>query len=270
MVGNVPPISYTHPHYSDADLRLAFVLNTSLAILEIVGGLWTNSVAILSDAVHDLGDSLALGAAWSLDKYSQKVSDRQILIRVSSVFPAWRLDEHSRVGSGIDHRSDRSGPQIIQTGAAECHQNASLRVGWSGRQQRCRVATSGTQVTQHPNCLLASHRRRAGMDCRPHHQRHVDVRRPSRAQPNSLSCDHDLRSVQRHTTFEADVSRLSASGPRRHWTWPELEQRLSALEHVLSAHHTHVWSMDGAKPRSDHSCGRRQPDRPGCTSPGSS
>lgn len=26
----------------------------------------------------------------------------------------------------------------------------------------------------------------------------------------------------------------------------ELEQRLSTLKHVLSLHHTHVWSMDGA------------------------
>ena len=69
-------MSHTHSHAPGADLRLAFVLNTSFAILEIVGGLWTNSVAILSDAVHDLGDSLALGAAWSLDKYSQKGSDR--------------------------------------------------------------------------------------------------------------------------------------------------------------------------------------------------
>jgi len=68
-------MSHTHSDDSAADLRLAFVLNTCFAILEIVGGLWTNSVAILSDAVHDLGDSLALGAAWSVDKYSQRGRD---------------------------------------------------------------------------------------------------------------------------------------------------------------------------------------------------
>ena len=55
----------SHSHETTANLRLAFVLNTGFAILEIFGGIWTNSVAILSDAVHDLGDSLALGAAWS-------------------------------------------------------------------------------------------------------------------------------------------------------------------------------------------------------------
>ena len=70
-------MSHPHSHNSSTGLRLAFVLNTGFAILEIAGGLWTNSVAILSDAVHDLGDSLALGAAWFLDKYSQKGSDRR-------------------------------------------------------------------------------------------------------------------------------------------------------------------------------------------------
>lgn len=70
-------MSHRHPRDPAADLRLAFLLNTGFALLEIVGGLWTNSVAILSDAVHDLGDSLALGAAWSLDRYSRKGRDRR-------------------------------------------------------------------------------------------------------------------------------------------------------------------------------------------------
>jgi cobalt-zinc-cadmium efflux system protein len=70
MVGSVPPISHTYSHDSAADLRLAFVLNPTFAILEIIGELWTNSVAILSDAVHALSDSLAMGAAWSLERYS--------------------------------------------------------------------------------------------------------------------------------------------------------------------------------------------------------
>lgn len=37
-----------------------------------MGGLLTNSIAILSDALHDLGDSLSLGVAWYLDRYSRK------------------------------------------------------------------------------------------------------------------------------------------------------------------------------------------------------
>jgi len=39
-----------HTHNSNGDLRGAFYLNFSFTTIEIVGGIWTNSVAILSDA----------------------------------------------------------------------------------------------------------------------------------------------------------------------------------------------------------------------------
>jgi cobalt-zinc-cadmium efflux system protein len=43
---------------------MAFFLNVSFCIIELVGGLLTNSIAIMSDALHDFGDSVALGLAW--------------------------------------------------------------------------------------------------------------------------------------------------------------------------------------------------------------
>ena len=43
------------------NIRAAFFLNLLFTVIEIVGGVLTNSVAILSDAVHDLGDSFSLG-----------------------------------------------------------------------------------------------------------------------------------------------------------------------------------------------------------------
>jgi cobalt-zinc-cadmium efflux system protein len=66
---------HQHAHESSVDIRVAFFLNLAFTLLEIVGGLWTNSVAILSDAVHDLGDSLSLGLAWYLDRYAQRGED---------------------------------------------------------------------------------------------------------------------------------------------------------------------------------------------------
>lgn len=57
------------------NLRLAFFLNIGFTLLEIGGGLWTNSIAILSDALHDLGDSVSLGLAWYFDAYAQKAPD---------------------------------------------------------------------------------------------------------------------------------------------------------------------------------------------------
>ncbi|MEM8673829.1 MAG: cation diffusion facilitator family transporter [Cyanobacteria bacterium P01_G01_bin.67] len=67
--------NHNHSHQITKDIKLAFFLNLSFAILEIFGGLWTNSLAIVSDAVHDLGDSVSLGLAWYLEKYSNKTSD---------------------------------------------------------------------------------------------------------------------------------------------------------------------------------------------------
>lgn len=59
-------------HHESKNIKLAFILNFSFTILEIIGGLLTNSIAILSDAVHDLGDSISLGLAWFLSNYSEK------------------------------------------------------------------------------------------------------------------------------------------------------------------------------------------------------
>lgn len=64
-----------HGHQSGKRLRAAFFLNLMFAVLEVVGGLWTNSMAILSDALHDLGDSVALGMAWFLDRLAQRKGD---------------------------------------------------------------------------------------------------------------------------------------------------------------------------------------------------
>jgi len=46
-------------------------------LIEIAGGLWTNSVAILADTLHDAGDSLALLLAWYLQKASGEERDQR-------------------------------------------------------------------------------------------------------------------------------------------------------------------------------------------------
>ena len=64
--------SHAHNHNSTSNIKLAFFLNLSFTIIEIIGGFLTNSIAILADALHDFGDSLSLGLSWGLDKYSKK------------------------------------------------------------------------------------------------------------------------------------------------------------------------------------------------------
>ncbi|HCV83395.1 MULTISPECIES: cation diffusion facilitator family transporter [Zunongwangia] len=71
-------MSHHHHHHhnqSGKNLKIAFFLNLGFTILEFFGGIYVNSVAIMSDAVHDLGDSLSLGTAWYLDKKSHKEAD---------------------------------------------------------------------------------------------------------------------------------------------------------------------------------------------------
>jgi cobalt-zinc-cadmium efflux system protein len=65
-----------HQDSSTRNIKIAFFLNLGFTLIEIVGGLLTNSLAIISDALHDLGDSLSLGFAWYLDRYSKKESDQ--------------------------------------------------------------------------------------------------------------------------------------------------------------------------------------------------
>ena len=55
----------------------AFFLNLSFTIIEFVGGYWFNSAAIMADAVHDLGDSFAIGLAWVFQHLSQKAANQQ-------------------------------------------------------------------------------------------------------------------------------------------------------------------------------------------------
>jgi cobalt-zinc-cadmium efflux system protein len=49
----------------------------SFTVIEFIGGFLTNSIAIISDAVHDLSDSLSLGTAWYFQKLSKKGSTKQ-------------------------------------------------------------------------------------------------------------------------------------------------------------------------------------------------
>ncbi|HNT26905.1 MAG TPA: cation diffusion facilitator family transporter [bacterium] len=70
-------MSHGHDHGDTGHIGVAFFLNFSFALIEIVGGLLTNSIAILSDALHDLGDSLALALAWYLQKVSDRGRDRR-------------------------------------------------------------------------------------------------------------------------------------------------------------------------------------------------
>jgi len=67
---------HDHHHHSDVgNIKTAFFLNLFFTLIEIVGGFFINSIAILSDAIHDLGDCLSLGLAWYFQIVAKKGSD---------------------------------------------------------------------------------------------------------------------------------------------------------------------------------------------------
>lgn len=64
---------HAHQHHSSTEnISAAFFLNLFFTIVEFIGGVYTNSLAITSDAIHDLGDTISLGMAWYFQKLSNK------------------------------------------------------------------------------------------------------------------------------------------------------------------------------------------------------
>lgn len=60
---------------TEKNILIAFILNLSFSIFEFFGGIFTGSVAIISDAVHDLGDATSIGISYFLEKKSKKQPD---------------------------------------------------------------------------------------------------------------------------------------------------------------------------------------------------
>ncbi len=72
------PPGHAHGHTNATgarSLRAAFFINLAFIVVEVVGGWWTGSIAVLTDALHDAGDCLVLGAAWYLQRVALKDRD---------------------------------------------------------------------------------------------------------------------------------------------------------------------------------------------------
>ena len=60
---------------SEKNILIAFILNLAFSVFEFFGGIFTNSVAIISDSIHDIGDATSIGISYFLEKKSQKQPD---------------------------------------------------------------------------------------------------------------------------------------------------------------------------------------------------
>jgi cobalt-zinc-cadmium efflux system protein len=60
---------------TERNIFIAFILNFAFSIFEFIGGMITGSVAIISDAIHDIGDAMSVGISYFLEKKSKRQPD---------------------------------------------------------------------------------------------------------------------------------------------------------------------------------------------------
>ncbi len=60
---------------TEKNIFTAFILNFAFSVFEFFGGVFTGSVAIMSDAIHDIGDALSIGLSYFLEKKSKRQPD---------------------------------------------------------------------------------------------------------------------------------------------------------------------------------------------------
>lgn len=75
-------IEHNHEHHEKAtgNLLFVFILNITFNVIVILGGLITNSVAILADCLHDLSDTISIGLAGCWSMYLRKIQMKIILM----------------------------------------------------------------------------------------------------------------------------------------------------------------------------------------------
>lgn len=76
-----PHAGHGHHHstsgISEKNLLAAVVLNFTISIAEIIGGILSNSLALLSDAIHNLGDGFAVLLAYIAHRVSKRESNQR-------------------------------------------------------------------------------------------------------------------------------------------------------------------------------------------------
>jgi cobalt-zinc-cadmium efflux system protein len=97
---------------SEKNILIAFILNLCFSVFEFIGGIITGSVAIVSDAVHDIGDATSIGISFFLEKKSKRQPDEEY---------TYGYARYSVIGSVIT-------TLILLLGSAAVIYNAILRI----------------------------------------------------------------------------------------------------------------------------------------------
>lgn len=62
---------------TEKNILVAFILNLAFSVFEFIGGIFTGSVAIISDSVHDMGDAMSIGISYLLERKSKRQPDEK-------------------------------------------------------------------------------------------------------------------------------------------------------------------------------------------------
>jgi cobalt-zinc-cadmium efflux system protein len=66
-----------HTDLNGKNLLFATALNLVITVAEIIGGILSNSLALLSDAIHNLGDTFAVLLAWIANRISKRSANHR-------------------------------------------------------------------------------------------------------------------------------------------------------------------------------------------------
>lgn len=69
--------SHAHTTKDVSNIKYTFYLNFCFAILEVIIGIFANSIALTSNAIHDFGDAIILLFTFNIEKFSFKQRDEQ-------------------------------------------------------------------------------------------------------------------------------------------------------------------------------------------------
>jgi cobalt-zinc-cadmium efflux system protein len=238
-------LNHSHGHNRDASsLRTAFFLNLAFTLAEFVGGIWTNSLAIVADAVHDLGDSFTLGLSWYLQRFSSRAHDSRFSYgyRRYSLLAALISAVVLIVGSitilsqAIPRLTDpqpsnAAGMLIFALAGVAINGLAALRLR-GGRSMNARVVAWHLleDVLGWIAVLVVS------IVVLFTNLRFLD---PLLSILITAYVLYNVGANLRKTLL------LFLQGVPDEIDLPQIEQRLRAIPHVQSTHHTHVWSLDG-------------------------
>jgi cobalt-zinc-cadmium efflux system protein len=231
-------------HPSESNIKWALFLNLAFTLIEFAGGLWTNSLAILSDALHDLGDSTALGLAWFMERLSHKQRTNRY---------SYGYRRFSLLGALINAVILIAGGLVVLSRAVPRLMNpeptfAPGMVGFA----ILGVVVNGIAVyrlrrdSSHNSKMVAWHMLEDVLGWTA-----VLIVSIILLFSDLYILDPILSVLITSYVLFSVVKRLYTTLALFLQAVPEnididaIEERFKALDHVLSTHHTHIWSLDG-------------------------